>query len=348
MNTEYREWITLSISVIIVIGLPALVFRGDPVGSFDRVADEYEIQSVEPDYVFIGNSMLDTRINPILLSELADGQKIHLLSNPGVMSAAWYLQLKNHVVEADVRPKAVFITFRANTLTDPLRATRGVYRDILQRLQIDSEPDFDAVIASNADFSYEMGSNIQSVYPIQSRRLHAEEAISRLAAGILSPELLIDSVRHVLGTISPDAYRARLDDHLAIKRETNEVFDRINLRSDSAVRSNFVVVEDFHASVDKSFLPLIIEQARSIDLPLIFVRLQTRPNGDGTLPLDPKLDSYITDLRDYIESNGSAFIDMAGHPNIRFEHYLDGDHIRPDYKDTYTRFLYDSTSIFFE
>ena len=347
MNPEFRGWITLAISALIVVGLPALVFRGEAAGGFDQEPAKI-IDALDPDYVFIGNSMLDTRVNPDLMGELAGDREVYILSNPGVMSSAWYLQLKNYIVSSDVRPRTVFMTFRANTLTDPLRATEGVYRGVLQRMQSGPEPDFDSVIAANSDFGYEVGGRIEDVYPIQGRRLHAEEAISRLAAGLISPSLLIDSARHVLGTIDPGAYRARLDDHLELKRETNEVFDRVNLRSDAEVHASVAVVRDFTTTVDDSFLTLIIEQANLIDLPIVFIRLQPRPDGDGTIPTDPKLDRYIDDLRSYIESNGFAFIDMNGHPEIRLEHYLDGDHIRPDYKDEYTRLLFDDISGFFE
>ena len=347
MKPKYHGWVTLVVSVLIVVGLPALVFRGQGTAAFDKEPARV-MEALDPDYVFIGNSMLESRVNAGLMGELAGGQEIYLLVTPAVTSAAWYLQLKNYVVNAEVDPKAVFIFFRANELTDPLYRTDGPYRDVLQRMQSGPEPAFASVIASNANWSTNIGGRLQDIYPIQARRLHAEEAISRLAAGVLLPNLLIDSARHVLGTINPDAYRARLEDHLTIRRETNDVFDRVNLRSGARLVGRRTNDQDFTTTLDDSFLPLMIEQAHLIDLPLIFVRVQQRPGGDGTIQNDPLLDQYIADLRNYTESNGFALIDMNGHPDIRLEHYKDGDHISPSFKEEYTRILFKETSDLFE
>lgn len=340
-------WLALGISALIVLLLPALLFRSIVSGTSTPIVSDLNANG-NPDYVFIGNSMTDTRINPELFAELTGVQNVELLTNFGLTSAGWYLLLKNYVVAQDTSPKAVIVMFRDEVLTDPLHRTTGVYRGVLNRLKSGSEPDYDAVIDANTIWDMEIERSLESFYAIQTYRMHAEEALSRSAAGVLHPSLLIDSVRHLIGAIQPDAYRARLEDHLQIKRATNEVFDRANFRPNSGPRNISSGIEPFSEVVEESFLPLMIELATEIDTQIIFVRLQRRPDADGVITTEPTLAQYLRNAQEFIQANGAIYIDMNGANGPPLEYYLDGDHIGPFYRDLYTQLFADVSAPYIE
>ena len=57
--------------------------------------------------------MLETRIDEIHLEEiLGENNDVLLLTMPGGMSSAWYLYLKNFVIESGIKPSNVFVFFR--------------------------------------------------------------------------------------------------------------------------------------------------------------------------------------------------------------------------------------------
>ena len=347
MKLMANGWITLGISALIVLLLPALLFRSVLSGSNAPIVSDLNANGT-PDYVFIGNSMTDTRINPELFAELTGVQNVELLTNFGLTSAGWYLRLKNYVVAQNTRPEAVFVMFRDDVLTDPLNRTTGVYSGFLNRLKSGEEADYDAVIDANTTWELEVERSLETFYPIQTYRLHAEEALSRSAAGVLSPLLLVDSFRHVIGAIQPDAYRARLEDHLEIKRKTNEVFDRGNFRRTGSAESVPSGIEPFDDVVEESFLPLMIELAAEIDTQIVFVRMQRRPDADGVVSTDPALARYLSDAQEFIEANGAMYIDMSGANGPPLDFYLDGDHIDPLNKDQYTQLFADVLAPYIE
>ena len=347
MKLLTNGWLTLGMSTLIVLLLPSLLFRSVLAGTNDPIYSDLNANG-NPDYVFIGNSMADTRINPELYAELTGVQNVELLTNFGLTSAGWYLRLKNYVVAQNTRPKAVIVMFRDDVLTDPLNRTTGVYGRFLDRLKSGPEPDYDAVIDANSSWELEVERSLETFYPIQTYRLHAEEAVSRSAASVLSPLLLVDSLRHVVGTIQPDAYRARLEDHLEIKRETNEVFDRANFRPSGTSENVSSGIKPFNEVVEESFLPLMIQLATEIDTQIVFVRMQRRPDADGVATTEPALALYLSDAREYIEANGAVYIDMSGANGPPLDFYLDGDHIDPLNKDQYTQLFADVSAPYIE
>ena len=70
-----------------------------------------KLEKIQPDFIFIGNSMLDSRIDPDYFQE-STGKKIYIIWHGGIMSSVWYLIMKNVIVVSEVKPKTVFIFFR--------------------------------------------------------------------------------------------------------------------------------------------------------------------------------------------------------------------------------------------
>ena len=83
-----------------------------------------DLQRVQPSYVFIGDSMLGTRIDAAYLASLI-GQDVMFLDRAGTGSAYWYLAFKNLLIPSGVRPKVVFFFFRDLNMTDPLFRLTG-------------------------------------------------------------------------------------------------------------------------------------------------------------------------------------------------------------------------------
>jgi hypothetical protein len=89
----------------------------------------------------------------------------------------------------------------------------------------------------------------------------------------------------------------------------------------------------------------MLSLARENNVPLVFVRVQRRPDADGTVPGSASLDRYLKDLRDYLAGSDVGFIDMNGDPEVRFEHYAGVlDHISTFYIARYTEIFFQRAS----
>ena len=344
-----RGWTGLIVTAAVVFGLPALISPQLGRQAFDSgTADS--VAHIDPDYVLIGNSMLQTRIIPEYLGDLAGGKEVLLLVDSGLTSAGWYLRLKNHVAGTGVRPDAVFIFFRDDSLTDPMRRTGGPYRDKLERLRTSSEPAYDAVISANSGIGDALTGLFARLYPVQNRSAQAEDAIRRIAASPSMPGLLPDSALHLAGLFDGEDYLARLADYNRLKRDANAVFERTNFRTTGASRGESGETLPFQEAVEDSFLPLMLDVARRYDIPLVFVRVQRRPAADGTMtiPGGEALGRYLVDLRAYLEANEASMLDMTGDPELPLALYLDGDHIAPEYMDDYTELFFRRAASYFK
>jgi hypothetical protein len=78
-----------------------------------------EINRRKPRFVFIGSSMMGTRIHRTLLGEIT-GTRFYYFAVGGTSALYWYLVLKNYVAAADIKPQGIFIFFRDHILTRPL------------------------------------------------------------------------------------------------------------------------------------------------------------------------------------------------------------------------------------
>jgi hypothetical protein len=88
--------------------------------------------------------------------------------------------------------------------------------------------------------------------------------------------------------------------------------------------------------VDKSQLPLMLDEARRAGLRLVFVRVQRRPIGGEPPYQSPALQRYIRQLRQYIERGGAQMIDDTGDPAETLDWYEDGDHLSREGRRRYT------------
>lgn len=270
-----------------------------------------------PQWVFIGDSMMGTRIDPILLGQLSSthDELVAFLYHAATGPAWWYLAFKNHLVASGIRPRAVFVFFRDTNLTDTLFRLDGLYGNVLDEVAHAEEPELDALVAAR-----------QGVWS----RVHAAAARvyeTDVAAGWLEPAVR----RWFVNWRYPDPRaRARFDQLLG------ERFDLATLRPYVAADLGALgEAADFARDLPTSVLPGMLALARQHGLPLVFVRVQRRPNGTTPPPQSAALRRYVGELEAWVEAQGAIFHDDWGDPEMPESIYRDGDHIAD--RDHYTR-----------
>jgi hypothetical protein len=271
------------------------------------------------DYILIGDSMAGTRIDPGHLSRLIGGHGAAALFHPGSGPAYWYLTFKNLVINAGLRPRVVVFFFRDENLTDTLFR---VYPSALDRVAKNQEPVLDEILAARARGTfYRLHGAVRRVYQYDQTRAWLEPIIIRApvawSAGRRGRKTLLDSIN-------------------------NEVFTLEALRpmvaADMAASSGEAL--DFNRNLPTSVLPEILRLSKVSGIRVAFVRVQRRPAADGPPPQSPALQEYVRQLWRYLESNGAIFHDDWGDPDQPLSVYEDGDHVKKDFRRTYTEIFF--------
>lgn len=305
----------LAIFVAAVLLLPALIAHLVPARSDFDPKPIARLLSKQPEAVLIGDSILNTSIDPQLFGERTGLANVELLWGGGAASAAWYLLLKNYVVGSGIHPRVVCIFFRDRLLTDATFRTTGIFRRFLDSVRHDKEPVFSAVLERDAvEEQSALGRAINWLYPLNERRHVQQETISRLAF------LVAAGGEH---GIEP------------LQRRVNRIFDVGKLRDGTIPESSEVSGDkegEFTADPKRNFLPHIVETAKRAGIPLCFVREKRHPLPDGTTPQSGALQRYVADLRVWLESEGCSFVDLTNSPEpIKTMYRKDGDdHIGPE------------------
>ncbi len=281
-----------------------------PHRAFDPVPIE-NLRHGRPAWVFIGDSMMGTRIDPIQLGEISStrDELVSFLYHPATGPAWWYLAFKNHLVASGVKPRAVFVFFRDTNLTDTLFRLESLYGNALDDVALPEEPELDALVeARRGGWRARLHTAATALYQHD------------ITTGWLEPGVR----RWFVNWRFPDpAARARFD------RSLNERFDLANLRADVAADfSDANDSADFARDLPTSVLPLMMQLAKAHGIQLCFVRVQRRPNGDVPPPQAPNLQRYVSDLKAWLTANGALFHDDWGDPGQPESIYADGDHIR--------------------
>lgn len=347
-NSIKRSWMEFLAILIIVFGTPAL-FRSVEQPSFDYRTLE-ELKFLQPEYVLIGNSMLETRIDARHLSRLLGGRKVAVLHSGGDMSSIWYLRLKNHVAASGSKPKAVFIFFRDDELTKPLNRIRGMYEKKIQSLKRGEEREFDDILEANLPLDYKSVSLVKNIYPeiadAQDKRRESLNAMAMDPFVVANISQLWTRPRGK-NDVETSMLRSQYEKDWSLardsfKREVNEIFAYSKLRKtrNADVSKKRAAYNYDFGNVEKTFLPAMIKTASENGLKLVFVRVQKRPGPNGPLKDPPSLERYVAELRDYIENHGMIMYDFSGDPQVTLEMYQDGDHIAERYKRAYTELFY--------
>jgi hypothetical protein len=308
----------MAAAALLMIFLTPALYRPTLQGKlpFDRsVLDE--INGKRADYVFIGNSMLGTRMDEKTLDARLGNNCCYILWTGGAESAWEHQALKNAVIASAHRPKVVFIFFRDTYLTQVSYRSNDAYWWKIERLSHDDEPELMRAMRESRTWQEQLEYDLGLLYPIQKRREAAAYALEWLA------NLAVGSGRVPYG--------------MPVASRYNEPFElgqmkNIEAADDFAAAARDDFNDDFDARLPHSLLPSMINLAKDAGITLVFVRVQRRPTPQGPAPQSSQLIRYVAKLRAYLIGNGAGFYDFTGDPQLTLDHYQDGDHIRTDWK----------------
>ena len=308
---------TVAAFLLIVLAVPTLI-RPSTSGklAFDRHYLD-EINAMRPDYVFIGNSMLETRIDKSVLDARFGSNSCYVMWSPGAESAWMHQALKNVVLASVHRPKKVFVFFRDVYLTLPTHRAADQYWWRIERLSHEDEPDLARAMHENRTWQEELQYRFGLLYPVQKLRDKANCLLGWIAGQMVAP-----------GKVPYGG---------SVAAEYNELFSLDRLRTittadDADFHNEDLKIYDFDGRVRDSLLPSMLQSAKDAGVELVFVRVQRRPTEQGPPPQSEALCRYISKLQRYLLARGAHFHDFTGDPEISLDDYLDGDHIKPQRK----------------
>ncbi|MCB2185318.1 MAG: hypothetical protein KQJ78_02795 [Deltaproteobacteria bacterium] len=320
----------------LVLLLPPLLLPAPPAKRpFVRQTLD-KIRAYKPDYVFVGNSWLDSRVDGPRLGELLGGKKVALVVQHGTCSAVWFLLFKNYVVASGTNPKKVFVFFKENELTNPkARIDNEFDRMLLQDLSPGEEPLIDELVYDQTTPLAKLQHFLQNLFPVTAYQGQGQPLISQAALDLTG--LFQD----------PGGQTAQE----ALRQRTNQVFKLENFRlngrggaaDDAPVRNPASLNPkywDFDRVVGQSFLPHIIDLARENHLDLVFIRIQSTPTAHRPAPADPRLAPYLAQLAAYLAREGVVYHDFTGDPEITLAMYSHSDHIHREYRARWTEVFY--------
>jgi len=290
--------------------LPSLEIRREHQPFRSVVIDE--LRAGNPRWVFIGDSMLGTRIDPVLLGRISStgDEVVSFLYHAATGPAWWYMAFKNQLVASGVKPRVTFIFFRDTNLTDTMFRLEGHYGHALDEVATGSEPDLDRLVAAHRKGTwYEAHRTVDRVYETNLAASWMEPAIRRWWVRWRDPR--------------PGAIEA-------FEWNMDQIFTVDQVRYDAGAdldASDLSDRPDFHRDLPTSVLPLIMDLARQHGLTVCFVRVQRRPVGNRPPDQPPELRRYVADLQAWLEANGALFHDDTGEPELTLDLYEDGDHV---------------------
>lgn len=334
--------------VLIVILLPPSLLREEwGKRAFDD-SHVKQLTALRPDYVFIGSSTMVSRIDANHLSELRPGETGYILGDVGSLTSLWYLWLKNSLIQSKINPKRVFILFRDTDLTNPEEETNTlINKKKIAKNSLGDEVVFNTILNYHKSPQDHLRDWLLDVYPIQETwRDFAFWFLDSICLSFSMPgyaHYQWNRIFHPEKISQSDAnffLKARFD----FKREmAQRLFHSGNQRV-FKVRAAYSDPSDKRYDFDKrvahSFLPEMIRLAKEASLKLVFVRLESMPNMDGSpkVPSSETLD-YLSKLIEYLKKEEVDFHDFEGDRDFEWAMYLDGGHIKAAYKKFYTEHL---------
>lgn len=276
----------------------------------------------KPGFVMLGNSMAFTRIDPQRLGQTL-GATVADHAHPNVRAVHWYLQIKNHVIPAGVKPRAVIVFFRDDALTRV-----STFRpDLRAKFSHATEPAIGAAtarecVSRSARFRAWVREAVRAVYPLDA---YAGSELMAYFAVWIAPEAIVGD-----------------DEAYTFWQATNNLFDFDRLKRDRAAAPSVVPDElesdgAFEALARCSLLAPMLDEASQAGLTIVFVRVQRRPTIQGDPPPQSEaLIDYLARLRRYVEGRGAHMIDFTGDPAVTRSMYSNGDHIADDHRPAYT------------
>ncbi len=313
--------------VVMVLGLPTLLAFGPaPRRPFDEKPLRL-LKKEQPRCVLIGDSMLETRIDPQVLSRVS-GERCFVFAQPGSSSAMWFLMLKNFVAEQTKPPRTVIILFRNRQLTLPRHRAEGDYRKSMEPFMRMEEPVVDKLVGAARKPVGPLDAFVQTIYPAERRREQAQDKVQAWALDLVASSREYEEIHNHAKREVFDAKRLR-------------VGVAVDEQQDGGMLSLDPVDHDFAREVDRSFLPHLIEIAQAKGIRLVFYEVKRRPKPDGTPAEESATDGdYDRALRAYLEQAGAALFDETGEADVTLDLYGSGDHVAKAQMARYTELFW--------
>ncbi|MBF0261824.1 MAG: hypothetical protein HQL97_08340 [Magnetococcales bacterium] len=344
VRDRWGGWASVALILAVILVPPALI-RGqrEPMRFDDRHLRQ--LQTLQPEYVFVGSSTLLSRIDPARIGTLRPGTHAYLLGEVGSMSALWYLWVKNSLLPSGVRPKVLFIHFRDTELTDPIDETGSVVgQEKIARNRVGDERLFDRVMGYHKGVIGRLREGLLRLYPIQETwRKSGLWLIDGIGFFAASPEYRVYLRKRLFGSdpITSDeaaevvAERGRFKARLA-----GEIFSSANqrvLKGKGGLTGGADERLDFSARLEHAFLPELVRLGKEVAARVIFVRMEPRPPmDDSSLTESGAMGDYQAALRGYLAREGVELHDFNDERAFKFDMYLDGGHIKPEFRSFYT------------
>jgi hypothetical protein len=285
-----------------------------------------DIDTIQPDIVLLGDSMLGPAVDSTLLAEQLD-QNIYTISLPGTASTIWYLIIKNNIVLAEHKPKTLVIFFRDSMMTVPGYRVTGRYFELVDEY---AGPN-DKVLIQRAYLNpmNPLEKFAEGYFPIYNSRWKIRQSMDYY-------------IRYSL----PDLFGCDKD---CVDNGMENVFQENNVApnflSDALAASDTYLYTDkvlnFRQQVDDSFLPEVIRLCKENDIQLILVRMKIMR---FPIPVNepPALEGYAKQMALYLEQNDVIFFDFAHDPRLTVDDFDDIVHLNEKGRAIFTPILADS------
>jgi hypothetical protein len=272
-----------------------------------------EMEKIQPDYVFIGNSMCESRIGARHLSELSGEKAYRIVSGPSFIPT-WYIWLKNFVAAAKIKPKKVFMFFTDEQLTATEFEVVPRDAEFIESELTFYEPVYDRLIRKKA------GSFYQKIID-RIRRFYFRSEIQDPARQAFS--------NFIMRLSSAASYeQTRQEINLYLKTAGRRpAFDVVHEQDFHPRDVPMTSTEAFSLALTKSFLDPMVQVAKEYKVPVCFFRIRRAPllrRED-----DPKFIEYKRELKAYFERNNICYIDESGDTDVTDDYYASpsDDHV---------------------
>jgi len=294
---------------------------------FNRGINDEHLRALEkakPDIVLIGDSTLHYGVDAAQFSEEININS-YALAVPGSATAAWYLVMKNIILESPKRPSHVIILFRDTMLTTPYFRTTGRYFELLDDYAQRNEPVLTELIYKNQMNPVER--LLEQYLPLYSARWDVREEIDDLLRHRIPS--IIFGCTHECSQQAIASVLGREVDMVAFNQMVNDSGE--GLYSPEAM--------NFDKQVGGSFLPVLIDLAHQNDLILVFIR--TRTLNFPTAASEPlELRKYMKSLHSYLAQYPDVYlIDLSQDTRLNDSLFIDSLHLNARGQEEFTSIL---------
>lgn len=290
-----------------------------------------EMEEMQPDYVFIGNSMCESRIDAKYLSGLSGEKAYRIAAGPSFI-ATWYIWLKNFVAAANIKPKKVFMFFTDEQLTVTEFQVPPKDAEFIETELTFYEPVYDRLIRRKSEtFLEKVIDRIRRFYGRSEIQEPARQAFSKLVMQLSSFAPYEKTREEINGYLKTVGRRPAFD----------VVHDQDFRPRDVPMTST----EEFSAALGKSFLEPMVQVAKENNLNVCFFRIRRAPKLRRED--EPTFIDYKRELKAYFDRNNVCYIDESGDTEVTDDYYgtPSDDHVvkRSQYTEMfYRKYIKDS------